>query len=223
MLTDYYVIDTNFRKQTYPEYYTTLNQLADALENHEAYNDGRPDFVPGSDRLRQHVAAMKEVGVGADRGDSLLKEKRQALREESEIDVDACVSYLRILAMGKRDPTMLHTFSLPIKGNQPKSVRKAGSPQQIEIRIAVKHMKKVSGGIVIEGKHIRNGGPYLLQLCKGEPTSEESWFNPGGHYQSCKKIELRDLEPANRYYIRLRTDGPGGPGPWSQPVSIIVL
>lgn len=224
MLDEYYGIETNFRKQTYPEYYVTLHDFADALDAHEDFNANRPECVPGGAKFREHVATMKELGVGADRGDSLLKEQRQAARDHSELDMDASVSYARILAIEKRDPTRLHTLSLPLKESPTRSVRRSQPPQQTaEIHVTVKHLKGVSGAIVIEAVHIRNGGPYQVQLCKGESATEESWYDVTGHYKSCSKIILRNLDPANRYYVRMRTDGPEGPGPWCQAVSIIVL
>jgi len=90
---EYDVVETLFRKQNFPEYYMTLYGLADGLEANELYNANRPDHVPAGGRFREHVTNMKDLGVGADRGDALLKEQRQAVRDLSEIDMDASVSY----------------------------------------------------------------------------------------------------------------------------------
>jgi hypothetical protein len=223
MLDDYHVVETIFRRQSFSTYYATLHEFADALDANELYNANRPNSVPAGEKFREHVTSMKELGLGAERGDSLLKAKRQAVRDLSEMDMDASVGYLRILAIERKDPSLLRVLGLPLKDNHQKSARKLPAPQAVEIHLSVKHLKGDSGAIIIEGSHVRNGGPYLINLCKGEPTSEEDWYNPGGHYQSCSKIIIKGLEPANRYYIRMRTDGPDGPGPWSQFVSIIVL
>ena len=224
---EYDVVETLFRKQNFQEYYMTLYGLADGLEANELYNFNRPGHIPAGERFREHVTVMKELGVGADRGDILLKERRQAARELSEIDMDASVSYMRTIAINRRDPTILHKLGLPFKSDRHKNSRSCVPPQtqeqEQEILLVLKHAKGESGAIVVWGSHIRNGGPYLINLCKGEPVSEESWYNPGGHYNSCRKIVLRALEPANTYYVRMRTDGPEGPGQWSKPVSIIVL
>lgn len=222
-LEAYYVVETICRRQSFPEYYVILDGFADALEGNELYNANRPEHVPAGARFREHKSVMKELGIGADRGDSLLKEKRQTARNHSELDMDASVNYLRTIAIHKKDPTILHTLSLPFKEGHQKISRKGTSAQRTEIHVELKHLKGEFGTIVIIGTHVRNGGPYLINICKGEPVSEESWYNPGGHYTSCGKIILRGLEPANRYYVRLRTDGPEGPGPWSQVASIIVL
>jgi hypothetical protein len=222
MLDAYYIVESLLRKQSFAEYYQTLDVFADALDRNELYNANRPAHIPPGSKFREHKAIMKELGIGADRGDALLKEQRQAARELAELDMDAAICYQRTIAINRKDPTILQTLQLPLKENQPKSSRR-GSPQHTEIHLEVKHLKGEPGAIVIVGSHVRNGGPYLINLCKGEPTSEEDWYNPGGHYNSCGKIIIRNLESANRYYVRMRTDGPEGPGQWSQPVSIVVL
>jgi hypothetical protein len=223
MEEDYDILETNFRRQNFPQYYQTLDTIAEVLDAHKLFNTDRPAPVPDGERFRAHKSVLKELSVGADRGDSLLKEQRQSARYLSEIDLHASASYLKILAIEKRDPTVLTTSGWPLKDSHAKSSRKSSSPQAIEIHLEVKHVKGESGAIVIMASHIRNGGPYLINLCKGEPVSEESWYNPGGHYSSCRRIEIRGLEPANKYYVRIRTDGPEGPGNWSHPVAIIVL
>jgi hypothetical protein len=222
-LEEYDVVETLFRKQNFPEYYMTLYGLADGLEVNEVYNANRPAHIPPGTRFREHVATMKDLGVGADRGDSLLKEQRQAARNLSELDMDASVSYMRTIAIFRKDPTVLHTLGLPLKDNHQKISRRTMAPQAVEIHLELRHVKGEIGAIHIMGNHIRNGGPYLINLCKGEPVSEESWYNPGGHYNSCRGIIIRNLEPANKYSVRMRTDRPEGPGNWSHPVSIIVL
>jgi len=221
MLEEYHVIETNFRKQSFPEYYATLLLFADRLDANELYNTDRPAHIPSGDKYREHVATMKELGVGAERGDSLLKEQRQEVRNLSEIDMDASVSYIRTIAISKRAPSILLTLGLP--GKDTKRSHKRRTKLQAEIYATVRHLKDTPGAIVIGASRPRDTGPYLLNLCKGEPVSEESWYNPGGHYKNCRRIVIKGLEPANRYYVRMRTDGPEGPGPWSQVVSIIVL
>ncbi|HJV64159.1 MAG TPA: fibronectin type III domain-containing protein [Geomonas sp.] len=221
MQDEYDVVDTSLKWQSFPEYYTTLTNFADSLDACEDYNTNRPAHVHPGQKFRDHVIVMKEYGIGADRGDSLLKEQRQKARDLSELDLFASVCYVKTIAIHKKDPSILHTLHLPTK-NAHKILRKTGSKKQLEIRLTLKHLRGVSGAIVLEGKHIRNGGPYLVDLCKGEP-SEQNWYSLGSRYTSCTRIVVRGLEPANRYYVRMRTDGPDGPGDWTQPASIIVL
>ena len=223
MLEQYDSVETNFRKLSYPEYYMIVNGFADALDASELYNQNRPEHIAPGQRYREHIATMKELSIGADRGDSLLQEQRQAVRDLTELEMYSSISYMKTIAIHKKDPTILHKLNLPLKERHQRSLRKTTPHKATEIVAELRHLRNQSGAIAIIGTHVRNGGPYLINICKGEPTSEESWYNPGGHHKNCSKIILKNLEPANRYYVRLRTDGPEGPGKWSQPVSIIVL
>lgn len=211
------------RKMAFPEYYSTLDGFATGLNANDAYNAGRPAFVPGGDTFTQHLTVMKELGVGAERGDSLLKEQRLNERYRADLNMDASISYMKIIAIHKQDPSILYTLGLPFKDTfRNNTARKSVIPEAVPIEAEAKNLKGESGGIVISCIHVRNGGPYLVNLCQGKPQSEESWYNPGGHYSSCKEIALRGLQRANEYYARVRTDGPNGPGPWSNVVSIVI-
>ncbi|MFP5212033.1 MAG: hypothetical protein ACLGPL_01505, partial [Acidobacteriota bacterium] len=163
---EYNVVETLYRKLNFPEYYMTLYGLADSLEANELYNTNRPGHIPPGSRFREHVASMKDLGTGADRGDFLLKEQRQAVRELSEIDMEASVSYMKTIAIDRRDPNILHTLGLPLKANHQKSSRRSVSPQANEIHLELKHLRGEFGAIIVMGSHVRNGGPYLINLCK---------------------------------------------------------
>ena len=223
MLEQYDILDTNVRKQTHAEFNVTLHTFADSLESHPFFKDNWEPYVPGSSHFRDHATRLKELGIGADRGDCVLKAERDAARGLAELHIDIAVKYMVVRAVDKNDPTILHGAGLPLKSKPQKSSSRSVSSAPVPITLTAKHQKGKSGSVIIEGKHVRKGGPYLLQICKGEPVSEEYWYSPGGDYKNCGKIVLSNLEPANRYYFRMRTDGPEGPGPWSQAVSLIIL
>ena len=161
---EYDVVETLFRKQNFTEYYMTLYGLAEGLEANELYNANRPGHVPAGARFREHVTTMKELGTGADRGDFLLKERRQAARDLSEIDMYASVSYMRTIAIDRRDPTILHTLGLPLKANHHKSSRRGASAQASEIHLEVRHVKGESWS------HRHHGEPCP----KRRPVSDQS-------------------------------------------------
>ena len=149
----------------FPEYYLTVDGLASALDANGAYNDNRPDSVPGGDMYRQHLTTMKDLGVGADRGDSLLKEQRQNERNLTDLKIDSSISYMKILAIHKQDPSILYTMGLPLKDLLRNSnARKPILPEAIPIEVEAKNLKGESGGIVLQCTHVRNGGPYLINL-----------------------------------------------------------
>jgi len=228
MVEDYEILEPNMRKLTHTDFYLMLLNVADCCETHHFFKDNWQMFVPGPAQFRAHAAKSKELNVGAERGDREMKAQRDEHRELAQLDIDVAVKYMVIRAVEQRDPTLLHGTGIPLKEiKRPRISAKALLEYSLPIALTVGYRKNPvgfdSGVAVLKGKHVRRGGPYLLQICKGEPVSEESWYSPGGHYKSCREIVLTNLEPANKYCFRIRTDGPEGPGPWSQVVSLIIL
>ena len=224
MIDDYDILDPNVRKQSYLELNVTLLSIADCLERHEFFKVNWETYVPGPPHFRGLATEIHDLGVGADRGDSVMKAKREEARDRAELSIDVATKYMVVRAVEQKNPGLLQETGVPYKVKKAKSKNKSkGSGASVTITLTAVHLKGVSGGVILKGKHLRSGGPYMLQICKGEPVSEESWYSPGGDYSSCNKIILKNLDPANRYYFRIRTDGPEGPGPWSQVVSLIVL
>lgn len=218
----YDILDPNVRRQTYPQLNITLLTIADCLERHEFFKDNWEIYVPGPPHFRAHAVELNELTPGAERGDSAIKAAREAARARAELSIRVAAKYMVIRAVDKKDPGLLRNTGIPFKPSKVKTA-KAASAAAIQITLTAKHVGKEIGVALLEGRHIRGGGPYLLQICKGEPLSEQDWLSPGGHYKSCSKILLRNLDSASRYYFRIRTDGPDGPGPWSQVVSLVIL
>lgn len=229
MLEEYDILDPyNLRKLSHTEFYLMLLNIAECCETHHFFKDNWQTFVPGPADFRAYAAKSKELSVGADRGDREMKAQRDESREVAQMKVEVAVKYMTIRAVEQNSPTLLHGTGIPLKETKhPRTSTKALFETSLPIVLSVGYRKNAigfdSGVAILKGKHVRRGGPYLLQICKGEPVSEESWYSPGGHYKSCNEIVLTGLEPANRYYFRIRTDGPEGPGPWSQVVSLIIL
>ena len=223
MIDEYDILEPNLRKQTYPELHVTLLGMADALERHPFFKDNWAPYVPGPSNLRAHAYELKELGVGADRGDRGMKADRDLARGRAELSFDVAIKYMVIRAVEQKNPSLLLNAGAPLKVKPAKSASRATHAASVQITLIARHIRGQSGVALLEGKHIRQGGPYQLQICKGEPVSDESWHYRGGHYKSCGKIVVKELEPANWYYFRIRTDGPEGPGPWSQVASLIIL
>lgn len=218
----YDILDPNVRRLTYPQLNVTLLTIADCLERHPYFKDNWARYVAGSPEFRGHAAELAELTPAAERGDIDKKKARVEARQRAELSIYAAAGYAVVRAIDQKDPTLLHGIGIPLKMKKGKS-GKAVSPASVQIVLTANHQGKETGVAVLKGTHVRGGGPYHLQFCKGEPASEQSWANSDGHYKSCSRIVLKNLESANRYYFRIRTDGPEGIGPWSQSVSLVIL
>lgn len=219
----YKILDPNVRKQTYPQLNITLLTIADCLERHHFFKDNWEHYVPGPSNFRGHASELAELSPAAERGDSDVKAAREEARLRAELSIHVAADYMVIRAVEQKNPALLHDTGIPLKVKPTNKNGKAVSAASVQIILTVSHLGKEPGVALLKGKHIRNGGPYHLQFCKGEPVSEQSWINSDGHYKTCGRIVLRNLESANRYYFRIRSDGPDGPGPWSQAVCLVIL
>ncbi|GFO68098.1 hypothetical protein GMLC_16770 [Geomonas limicola] len=223
----YDIFDPNLRRLTYPELHMVLTTASDALEVHSFFRDNWESYVPNYLILRNHLVKLKEFGVGADRGDRDMKAQRDQVRARAELDILLIINYVVMRAIEKQDPSLLQNTGLPLKELKTARSSYRIAPTSVPVVLTAKHKKTrlgvESGTAILAGKHVKMGGPYHLQICKGHPASEESWCTPGGHYRECGNIILNNLESANEYFFRIRSDGPDGPGPWSQVVSLVIV
>ena len=135
LVEEYDILQTMFRKYSFIQYYGVLDDVADALDGNELYNTNRPDHVPAGQRFRDHKSTMKELGVGADRGDTLLKDQRQSVRNLSELDLHSTISYTKTIAIHKKDPSIMYTIGVPPKDNHQKNSRKGQSSLSVAIQL----------------------------------------------------------------------------------------
>ena len=80
----------------------------------------------------------------------------------------------------------------------------------------------ISGKLLAHAASVAGAASYEVDLAKGDPTAEASWHD-AGNFASCSHIELTGLTPGQVYWVRLRAIGSSGPGPWSDPVSTMVV
>ena len=63
---------------------------------------------------------------------------------------------------------------------------------------------------------------YEVQIAQGVPSVEENW-KPATPSATGSHILLEGLTPAQAYWFRVRAMGSGGPGLWTDPISLIVV
>jgi hypothetical protein len=63
---------------------------------------------------------------------------------------------------------------------------------------------------------------YEVQMCTGEPSSEESWL-AAGVFSHPSRIEITGLTAGQQYWFRARGIGAAGYGAWSGPVRLMAL
>ena len=76
-----------------------------------------------------------------------------------------------------------------------------------------------SGEVQVLSASVRRARAYQVQFARHEDTSQ--WFD-GGTFASTRGMIVQNLTRAKDYWFRIRAIGPGGPGNWSDAVTILV-
>ena len=128
--------------------------------------------------------------------------------------------YVVMRSVSEQNPNLLKGVAMKLKSRSPKAISKSSGPLGTPGNLVVKHTGD-SGAIVIGYSKVKFAGSYEIQVCEGDPAVEANWRTIG-QYRNCR-VELKGFDPGKRLYIRVRCHGTGEPGPYTQPVSIIVI
>jgi hypothetical protein len=218
-LNDLFVM--NFAKMTIPELTTWLLGTASLQEKHSFHGTTMPDWVPAWVRFRQHADCLTITAKAAENKDVAKSKERddeQAAALQS-ININAC--YVIIRAKHENDDSLLHGMGYETKEKVKRTrLHQTTSISQVPLIVTAKR-GPTPGSVVVNFQRDPGAGLYQLQICKGEPTGEES-YGDGGSFKHTRTVVL-DLNRASWYYFRGRSHGNNETSPWSAPVGIIVV
>jgi hypothetical protein len=125
-------------------------------------------------------------------------------------------------SISEKQPEFLESLGLKLKTSapRPRSISKSTLVLPAPENVTAKH-GTTSGMIVVSYTKVPGAGSYEIFIGEGDPFSEQSYASVG-QYNWCR-VEVKGLEPAKKMNVKVRCHGSGDPGPFSQPVSIIVL
>jgi hypothetical protein len=206
--------DRSYDNQPVNDLIFTLNHAAEKAEGHIAFQGPVAEYVSLPPRLRELAAklgAARDAGQAADVKD-LVAQAVQALNFNA--------NHIFMFSTHRNDPTITHNAGYAFK-------QKGGGKGKVNLldlvpEIHLKHMKDVTGGMLIVAKVAKTGASLELQMTT-TPEIEDSWRGIGDGTFTKTRIERRGLEPATKIYVRGRYHADGSVGRWSQPVSQIVL
>ena len=220
-IADYQQVDTRTNHLTVPKMITTFLTTGAALQKHAFFGvqENWPQWLEGPTNYFDYADKLRVLDDAYRVGNRPKKVERDLLRDRAAFSYQLGGHYVAMRAYDLRNPgLLLDTF--PLRGTGSKASAAAVSSSQIEIVLTAKNGS--SGTAILRGHHVPKGGPYQLQLCKGAPTSEDSWCTLPQNYITCARIDIPKLDPVSQYFFRIRYNGPLGPGAWSQVVSLII-
>ncbi|GFO54161.1 hypothetical protein GMSM_11680 [Geomonas sp. Red276] len=219
-IKDYLRLDTRTSHLTIPQMITTFITTGTGLKKHSFFGtEGNwPAWLEGADHYLSYADKLRVLDADYRAGNKTKKTELELVREQAAFNYQLGGQYITMRAYELRNPALLlDTFPLKATGNK---VSPTADVYGVDIHLTAKNGS--SGQAILRGHHMPKGGPYQVQFCKGNPASEDSWITMPEHYLTCGKIVVSNLDPVSMYYFRIRHNGPNGPGPWSQPISLII-
>jgi len=214
--------DTNFRHLRPSEFMITLGNFADSLLSHPFFKDNWPDFVTHPTKLKEQLSSYHKAvkAVELEGGRKNLK-NRDDSRHQAHASAVLMGQYVVMRSISEKQPDFLESVGLKLKAPIARS-RATGKGSSVLLapeNVTLKH--GTSGTILVSYSKVPGAGSYEIFIGEGDPSSEQSYAGVG-QYNWCR-VEVKGLEPAKKINVKVRCHGAGEPGPFSQPVTIIVL
>jgi len=198
-----------------------LAMFGNNILHHEDYQDPFWEEAPDGHHfinLSALVQAAQEEAAGKDINKTA---KLEELCQTCVIDVKRFVNYAEMRAARHRDQRYLDGLGLKRKDTKRRASRSAVGPVGPPERFTVKH-GLVSGSVIFQVSKVVGAAHYDLEYCMGDPNNEAEWM-AGNTFLNTRHIRQDGLQVAKLYYFRIRCLGPGGFGPWTNVIRIIVV
>ncbi|HBG06686.1 MAG: hypothetical protein A2075_10250 [Geobacteraceae bacterium GWC2_58_44] len=216
MVPDYLLL--NFSDLSTAEFIFKLINVADKLEVHPVFT-AYPEHVAGPDRLRQIAEQMKKLEDAAANRDLVKVAEKKAFRAESEQTAAITGLHLTMVAVYKKDLSLLNTTGFDVKQHRTYSKSQTSEPPPPS-KLTVKN-GPVSGSVIVTVNRAERAATVELQIADRDPSDESGWSTVDTFFKC--HMEVRNLESVKRYYFRARYKTTGGTGKWSLPVSFVVV
>ncbi|QWV92383.1 fibronectin type III domain-containing protein [Geomonas oryzisoli] len=194
-----------------------LDDAATLQAAHPKISTQKDVWVPGTSEYRAHKEAIaRELEKAAALNVAMTKELEAAIAAALE-DVHTNANYLMLRAKHEKDDSWLHNSGYQHKEKPKRMFDRAVAAVALMLR--AKNGPNI-GEVTLSWDKDFGAGSYQLQICKGHPNGDESFYD----YGFLKKVRtvVGNLERASWYYFRIRSIGNNEVGPWSEPVGIIV-
>jgi len=215
-------LGSHLRKYSDGDLVIYSKNVADCLRVHPAYQGAFPEVVANSDQLTDKAERLNALALAVKNREMQKIPERNYARADLVQAVTGNALYTVMMYFKTGDLSVIRNTGHIYNTKPSKAGNVLTGPPECPENLTVVHGHPTTV-VVKANKPKRGTGPFWLQMCVGEPTSEESWQDVG-HFKSCKSIVVKDLTPGQKYSFRIRTHSDEfGPGPWSPVVGIICL
>jgi len=198
-----------------------LAMFGNHIVHHADYQDPFWEEAPDGHHFINLSALLQAAQEEAAGKDINKLAKLEELCQTCIIDIKRFVNYAEMRAARHRDQRYLDGLGLKRKEPRRRNSRSALGPVGAPERFSVKH-GPVSGSVIFQVSKVVGAAHYDLEYCVGDPNIETDWM-AGNTFLNTRSIRQDNLQPAKLHYFRIRCLGPGGFGPWSNVIRIIVV
>lgn len=214
-------IDRSYQNESVNDLIATLKNAGKKQKDHVAFKERLPEYVTEPavlDGLATNLEVARDAAAGHD---TFRVAELKALMSQTVMVLDNNADHVVKLSRHRNDPSILLESGYNLKP-ETVTVKEKMKLRDLVPELSAKHVQNVPGAIVAILKLATSKAAVELQMTE-TPDEETSWKGVGQGTYSRSRIEIRELEPAKKVYLRARYHQDGGVGRWSQAVCIIVL
>lgn len=212
------ILNLNFSDLSTAEFIFKMIYISDKLEVHPFFN-AFPEHVAGPARLREIVEQMKKLDDAASNRDVVKVAEAKAFRAEAEQQTAITGLHLIMVAIFKKDLSLLHNTGFDRKQQRTYTKSQTSSTSAAPSKITAKNGAD-PGTAIITVSHPQGTASIELRFTNGDPSDESSWSSLRDQLKC--RIEMKDLESVSRYHFKARYRNGDATSPWSATVTLIV-
>jgi hypothetical protein len=211
------LINITFSGLTPSAFLAQAQTIVTAMSGNPAFPEPWPATVPAMAQIEADLTAFQNAVIATVAGDRTRIAERSAARETLALDLAQLGFFVQGIA--GQDEARLATTGFPLRQRAPRSLVLDAPPAPSDLRLS---RGSTSGSLIARARRNRQVGSYDVQITAGDPTVEANWMGAGS-YRNCGRIEITNLTSLKIWSVRMRALGSAGTGPWSSPVSLLVL
>ncbi|MBJ6724263.1 fibronectin type III domain-containing protein [Geomesophilobacter sediminis] len=192
-------------------------QIRDSLKVHPAFQGDWHSAI-SLEKLSKAIDEFETAKEAAQYRDLQKIGIREGFREKLIIALNQTAHFVQMVGFG--DYTILSGTGFEIregKRSAPRTYAPLASPDYSVMQ------GDVLGMVIGTVKMAPGVSYYEVHITQGDPTVEENWvFAANFTRKNGSRMEHRGLNSAQKYSLRVRGVGDDGPGPWSDPKTILV-
>ena len=196
---------------------TKAGTIVAALRENPDYPEPWPPQVCSFAQLEASYIAFRDALHASANRDRAKIAERDATRETLTTLLKNLAPYLEVVAQGDTKKLLGTGYDLrkdPAHGS-------GSGPLSAPTNFTLKR-SDISGTLLLHATGVSGAASYEVDIADTDPTAESAWRD-AGTYATCSHIKISGLNPGKVYWLRIRAIGSGGPGAWTDTVSLMAV